>query len=394
MKLLDHYYDELCELIYHIPSDRDGWTHFAQRLIQIFDASYVHIQAIDFSHNVLSYSNGIGPLPLEIYAEAELNYLHYPTEADPRWGKFLDPERKGWYQCHHHVTEEFVQKSDLYQKILLPSRLRYVATHELIWDEKLCVFWSVTTSPQRQPLNAQELAFLDRLMPHLKRVVLAQRHLYEFSLNNIIGYNLIDQIPQPIILINLAGQVVHYNQKVPPLLTTQSLLQMKQHRLILPAVDYDRFLNLLYEIEAAFRYQQEKLEHFKNTKFLISNTTQSLELTINLLVSEKEMSFFGIRPLVMLTVNEGGDHNVPLDKKTIYHVYHDILKRDYKLTKRELQLCDLFITGMNLEQIADAMSLTRSSVRTYLKYIFTKTQCKSQVELMQFLMSKSHLGID
>ena len=110
MDLLEKYYNDLCGLIYQIPLNKDGWFHFSKELLKILNVSYVHIQAIDFSYNVLSFSNGVGSLPLEAYASAELDYLRYPTEADPRWGKFLDPERKGWYQCHTHLSEEFVEK--------------------------------------------------------------------------------------------------------------------------------------------------------------------------------------------------------------------------------------------------------------------------------------------
>ena len=118
MDVLENDYNELCELIYQIPLNKHGWFNFSKKLLKILNGSYVHIQAIDFSFNVLSFSNGVGLLPLEAYA-AELNYLRYPVDADPRWGKFLNPERWGWYQCHTHVSEDFVKKSDLYQNILL-----------------------------------------------------------------------------------------------------------------------------------------------------------------------------------------------------------------------------------------------------------------------------------
>mgnify|MGYP000706361841 FL=1 len=275
MDLLEKYYNDLCELIYQIPLNKDGWFHFSKELLKILNVSYVHIQAIDFSYNVLSFSNGVGSLPLAAYASAELDYLRYPTEADPRWGKFLNPERKGWYQCHTHLSEEFVEKSDLYQKILLPCGLRYVATHELILDEKLCVFWSVSTSQQRQPLNPQELAFLDRLLPHLKRIVMAQRHLYEFSLDNIVGYNLIDKLAQPIMLLNLSGQVVHNNPVMQRFLAENECVQVINQRLTLPEKDQIQFLEKLYQIEEAFRYKQAQLEQYKDIKFLITETGHS-----------------------------------------------------------------------------------------------------------------------
>lgn len=388
MELLDNYYNKLCDLIYNIPLEKNGWFNFSKRLLDVLDVSYVHIQAIDFTYNVLSYSNGVGIFPLENYAAAELDYLRYPIEADPRWGRFLDPNRKGWYQCHTHVTDEFVQKSDLYQKILLPIDLRYVATHELLWDEKLCVFWSISTSEQRDPLNADELAFLDRLMPHLKRIVMAQRHLYEFSLDNIVGYNLIDKLAQPIMLLNLSGQVVHNNPVMQRFLVENECVQVINRRLTLPEKDQIRFLEKLYQIEEVFRYKQAQLEQYKDIKFLITETGHSLSCTINLLASEKEMSFLGIRPLVMLSFDDvqiTSINNQNIQKK--YHLDHDYLKQTYNLTKRELELCDLFVNGMNLQQVAEQMGLTRSSIRTYLRNIFAKTPCNSQVELMQLLMS-------
>lgn len=386
MELLDNYYNELCDLIYNITLEKNGWFNFSKRLLDVLDVSYVHIQAIDFTYNVLSYSNGVGIFPLENYAAAELDYLRYPIEADPRWGKFLDPNRKGWYQCHTHVTDEFVEKSDLYQKILLPIDLRYVATHELLWDEKLCVFWSISTSEQREPLNADELAFLDRLMPHLKRIMLIKRELFEFSVDNIVGYNLIDKLSQPIILLNLSGQIVHYNQAADQLLKDNNYIQSKDNKLILHRDDQVKLSDHLYKIEEMFRYNQEQLNSYKDTLFSLSNS--DLKFTSSLLASEKEMSFFGIRPLVMLTFDDlviPSIHNQ--ENKNKYLVNQQYLKQTYNLTKRELELCDLFVCGMNLEQIAERMGLTRSSIRTYLRNIFAKTSCNSQVELMQLLMS-------
>ncbi|MCH4248908.1 MAG: helix-turn-helix transcriptional regulator [Acinetobacter populi] len=377
---LDNDDTELIELTYQIPVNPDAWQEFAKKIIQILDVSYVHIQAIDFSYQVLSFSNGIGPLPLEIYASAELDYLRYPTEADPRWGKFLDPERKGWYQCHHHVTEEFVQHSDLYQKILLPYGLRYVATHELIWDEKLCVFWSISTSSGRQPLNQQELDFLNRLMPHLKRVVMAQRHLYEFSTNSIVGFNLIDKLTQPIMLLNLSGNVVHYNQTMLQFLDNTEVIQIREKQLCLPEQSQLQFSSILYEIEAVFRYKQGQLQQYKERVFSIPGTT--ISLVINLLASEKEQSFFGTRPLVMLKFY---DTNTKFEVR----LFEQELKSTYQLSKREIEVCQLFVNGYKLQDIAEATDTTLSTVRTYFKSIFLKTHCASQTELMKLLMGMS-----
>ncbi len=387
MNLIDIYHNELCDLICRISIDKDGWLNFSKRLLEILDASYVHIQAIDLHYNTVSFSNGHGTYPKEYYASTELDYIRYPIEDDPRWEKFLDPNRKGWYQCHTHVSEDFVQSSDLYQKILLPVGLRYVATHELIWNEKLCVFLSISTTTERKPLNQTELEFLDTLLPHLKRVVMSQKNIYEFSHDNIVGYNLIDLLKQPIILLNLSGHVVHLNQKANFFLQNNKNIKIENNKLVLSACSQNQFIDYLYQVEKTFRYKPEELDQFKNSVFFTKNS--NIQFGINLLVSEKEKSFFGIRPLIMLSFTENlilKDENIQ-PNKIKYVLEHETLKYKYKLSKREIEVCEWFVNGLKLEQISVQMNITLNSVRTYFKNIFHKMECNSQVELMQLLMN-------
>ncbi|WP_173910525.1 helix-turn-helix transcriptional regulator [Acinetobacter sp. Marseille-Q1618] len=391
MELFEKYYEELRALIYKIPLTTDGWFYFAKRLLTVLDVSYIHLQAIDMTSNIISFSNGVGVLSSEVYANAELKYLRYPVDADPRWAKFLDPERQGWYQCHTHITDDFVKNSELYQDILLPIGLRYVATKELIWDEKMCIFWSISTAEQRQPLNTQEIYFLDQLLPHLKKIIIAQRHLYELSINNIVGYNLINHLNQPIVLLSLSGQVVYYNQKMKDFFEAQNVIQNKNNQFNLPVFEQKKFFNILYKIEEAFRYKHSEIHAFRNIIFPITLSKNSkVEFTINFLASEKEKSFFGIRPLVMLTFqsyeNEAIEH---FNKFKHYALPHSYLESQFHLTKREFEVCELFVNGKNLEEIAQTLSLKVISIRTYIKNIFVKMHCNSQVDLMKLLIQIS-----
>lgn len=389
MKLFEKYYEELRDLIDEIPLRKDGWINFSKRIITILDASYIHIQAIDFKRNIISFSHGVGPLSPEVYANAELKYLRYPIDADPRWEKFLDPNRKGWYQCHIHIRDEFVKKSELYQDILLPIGLRYVASKELIWDESFCIFWSISTTTERKPLNQQELEFLDQLLLPLRNIIIAQRHLYELSIDNIVGYNLINHLSQPIVLLSLSGQIVHYNQKMKDFFETQNIVQNINQEIILPEEVRNKFLNILYKIEAAFRYKHNNIDDFRNIIFHVTkNEKINIEFTINLLASDKEKSFFGIRPLVMLTFNVVDQLSVipNLKKSQQYVLPRTYLITQFNLTKRELDVCELFLNGENLEKIAQTLNLKVISIRTYIKNIFIKLHCNSQVELMKTLI--------
>ena len=69
-----------------------------------------------------------------------------------------------------------------------------------------------------------------------------------------------------------------------------------------------------------------------------------------------------------------------------HQLAEEFVKQRFGLTKRELQICELFLNGLNLEEIAEHCSISLQSVRTYLKHIFSKTSCSSQAELMRLLM--------
>lgn len=379
----------LIGLIKRIPLDQDGWDNFSKALIDKFNASYVHIQAFDFEHQVVSYSNGIGPLAVETYALGELNYLRYPVADDPRWAQFLAPERRGWYQCHNYISEDFVEQSDLYQKILLPVNLRYVASHELLRDEQLCVFWSISTASNRQPLNQSELDFLNELLPLLRTMVMSQRHLYTFSLDNIVGYNLIDQLNQPILLLNLSGQVVYLNKSMHNFLQYIESIKIENQQLKFNQADQIYFDKLLYQIEYAFRYDQAELVQYHAKQMTLSDPLKlNTSFNINLLVSKKEMSFFGIRPLMMLVFHTSSHLNIlaTLEIAKNYQLSHVELKQRFNLSKRETEVCQLFVNGMKLEHIAEHCGLTIGSLRIYIKRIFAKTNTHSQTALMRLLL--------
>jgi hypothetical protein len=120
----------------------------------------------------------------------------------------------------------------------------------------------------------------------------------------------------------LSGQIVHYNQ-ADQLLKDNNHIQSKDNKLILPREDQAKLSDHLYKIEEMFRYNQEQLNSCKDLLFSISNS--NLKFTSSLLASEKEMSFFGIRPLVMLSFDDlviPSIHNQENKKK--YHLNHSI----------------------------------------------------------------------
>ena len=86
---------------------------------------------------------------------------------------------------------------------------------------------------------------------------------------------------------------------------------------------------------------------------------------------------------------DAGQHQIAVlltDKHQLYALSKAYLQQAYQLSKREFELCELLLNGCKLEEIAEHCGVTLSSVRTYFKNIYEKTQCNSQIELMHLLM--------
>ncbi len=93
--------------------------------------------------------------------------------------------------------------------------------------------------------------------------------------------------------------------------------------------------------------------------------------------------------------------NFPLFLLVIYHINHnklrrvekrepiEVLREEYDLTKRELELSRMVATGLTNKEIADKIFLSPRTVEKHLNNVYKKTGFKNKVELVNFLMEDS-----
>ncbi|CEI50723.1 helix-turn-helix transcriptional regulator [Acinetobacter bereziniae] len=381
MHNLDQYHEGLVDLIYKIPLNVDGWGVFCEKLAQVLDCSTVHILALDLEFQAYSFSRAINRFVNESdTAYAEVSYLHYPVNDDPRWSGVFNPQRKGWYQCHHDISGDFVENSNLYQNILLPYNMRYTAAHEIILDEKLCMLIAVQTSEQRQPLTQDELGFLDKLLIHLKRVVEIQRSIYEFSNKAIMGYTLIDKLAQPIVILNLSGQVVHQNKAAKCILETNNIIQIEKNYLKLPMPYMQVLKRNLKEIEIAFKKQNDLNQSFFEDGCIkiVDQMGEVFYIFATLLITDQELKAFGIRPSIMLTL---------YSPTYAPNIDAHLLSAAFNLTPAESKVALSLLDGFLLKEIAQKNHVNIDTVRKQLQSIFKKTDTNRQSELMKLLLN-------
>lgn len=380
MSPLQLYYEEMVGLIYDSISASNIWTNFGRRLAGIIDATQVHIQALDLQQQAISYSSGGGVLSDAEAVVNEVAYLHYPVDADPRWASTLNTPPDQWYQCHHEITDEFVEKSDLFQQILLPINMRYVANKAIYWDEKIFVILCIYTSPQQKPLTKEKIEFVDKLVPHLKRAISLRRELYEYSQQNILGYALINKMAQPTMLLNLTGQIAHYNKAVDRLLEKTSLIGISNHELTIIEPYGDQLKDSLQSIERLYRYKQldEQQDLQDGCIKVTAKDGENLYIFASLLSSELELKAFGMRPMVMLTFYHP-NYTVMIDTQ--------LLQAAFKLTPAECKAALTLLEGFSIKEISQKNKISVDTVKKQIQSIYTKTDTHKQSDLVKLLLN-------
>ncbi|WP_308464618.1 helix-turn-helix transcriptional regulator [Acinetobacter bereziniae] len=239
---------------------------------------------------------------------------------------------------------------------------------------------AVQTSEQRQPLTQDELGFLDKLLIHLKRVVEIQRSIYEFSNKAIMGYTLIDKLAQPIVILNLSGQVVHQNKAAKCILETNNIIQIEKSYLKLPMPYMQVLKRNLKEIEIAFKKQNDLNQSFFEDGCIkiVDQMGEVFYIFATLLITDQELKAFGIRPSIMLTL---------YSPTYAPNIDAHLLSAAFNLTTAESKVALSLLDGFLLKEIAQKNHVNIDTVRKQLQSIFKKTDTNRQSELMKLLLN-------
>ena len=379
MDLSDQKYEELIHLVYAVLDQPDGWETFCTTLSAALDATMTQVLAMDRDHHAISLSISGGSADAATRIAAELAYIKHRADTDARWSLVMREDVVDWVQCHKAFSEEYVAQSKLYQETLLPINSRYISAYKLLYDAQVCVVFTVHTSQSRQPLGQIELDFLNRLMPHLTRVVKLQRHIYQYSTGALVGCALINKLHQPIILLNLEGGVVHKNGAADELLRLTQILHLKHKKLIFPEPYHQQLKENCAELEKLFRTGQLSTSEqaVDVCMKIVDSTTQEFMYTFSsLMIPERSMGMFGTRPLLMLTLYHP-NYSSTVDMQ--------LLTTIFKLTPAECRVTLLLMQGYSIKEIAYKNQVQQDTVRTQMKAIFLKTGTSRQSDLLKLL---------
>lgn len=377
MDLSQAQFDRAVNLIYDTLDDRAAWRSVLACLHEAVGGRAIHMLAFDAAHGALSYSDGAAMAP-----QIDLEYIQKYQFIDPRVGLMRTQWADEWLHCHEHFDEAFVANDPFYQEFLLPHGARYLTACKLVENGEATVLLACLRRPGDGPMPADALAFLDRLRPHLQRAARLGLAQFVYSTQALVGHALVDKLRQPVMLLTTGGEVVLANEAARCLLGSTSLVQVREKRLVLPQTYRSAFLDQCAQLEHQARTAAGAAPDTAFRSLHMSSEPGAAPDVLygffTLLVPERTLGSFGLRPLVMLFFYHPTSAQV---------IDSDLLTAAFGLSHAECRVASLLADGVPLKSIAETLGVQYDTVRKQLMSIYQKTATNRQPELVRLLMN-------
>jgi DNA-binding CsgD family transcriptional regulator len=235
------------------------------------------------------------------------------------------------------------------------------------------------------------VAFLDRLMPHLRRAVRIGLRNFVYSTQALVGHLLVNKLRQPVILSSPEGEVVHTNEAAQEMLRSTRLVRIDNGMLRLPEPHLGTLLRRCEELEQALKVVDGNdaaacaiAGDFRSLHITEPGRSDSIYAFFTILPPRGAMGTFGLRPVVMLLFYDPSSAPV-IDASLLYAVFG--------LTPAEARIATLLADGLSLKQIAEVQGTQHDTVRKQLRSIYEKTSTNRQPELIRLLLHLPHNAV-
>jgi DNA-binding CsgD family transcriptional regulator len=342
-------------------------------LTQVADA--VGVDSVDFLVTAPGGKSGFGPRSGRISPEADRLYREYYGSISPR-RKLAQRMPVGAFMiCHHHFDDDFVRRDEFYNDFCIPMGLRYLATTSLWRENGQDVGVGFQRRVGGEPFAERDLGRLRPLLPHLRRVMQIQHRLSTLEADLASQGTLLDRLDCGVIVVDSQGRVRRCNKAADDILWLADGLRIRDRRL--QTDDHDASEKLARLIGEAAQCAMGGSPHKGGGEVAVPRRegAHPLLLLVAPLPATSASRLFDNEPSVAIFVSTLDARETPEQR------YINL----FKLTPAEARLAVRLAAGDTLDQVAEAFSLSKYTVRAQLRALMGKTGTNRQAELVRLL---------
>lgn len=356
----DGFDPQLIELLYQSVNDPGLWQVALEKIVEAFESDHATL-----------FTNKHSALTMPFYVAAGLredDQARYATpEADRIWTPWQMALPSGIATSQQTIIrdDEF-EKTAGYQELVRPTQCFYGGFIQQ--DVPHLSFHLAICRPRnRGPFENDEIARLQRLLPHLTTTMLLQRRLraLEQRANSLSGA--IERFEYGAVLCDANGCPTLVNRRASHLLNDCDGLTLCDQGL--RASNTATNDELLAAIRKAAHSSSGDVHNIR-----IPRAAPRPPLLLDIMpVARISAAEGGRMPCVVIFITE--PDALPI-------IDSEALAESYRLTPREAEIAALLAAGANVETIAARLSLAVGTVRFNLKRVFEKTGARTQAAVV------------
>ncbi len=278
-----------------------------------------------------------------------------------------------------YYSDAAFERFEMYQDLYRPIGAHDSLGMPLLRSALGLVAFEILRPRESGTFALDDLEFLDRAIPHIKRALQVMIRLADLETRAATGTEIWDRLPYGIIVLDDAGRVLWTNVVAEKLLSQNDGLVTRAGQLRAVAPSEDGTLQRLIG--------QARRSCGAGGVLTIPRSPLAHE-SLSILVSP-------LRPAAALAGAMRGTPSAVVfvnDPKRIPTVPAQILRALYGLTKREADLAALLADGLNVGEAADRLAISINTARTHLRQVFDKTGTRRQAELVGLLTRSGMMG--
>ena len=368
---------DLAGEIYEASCDAQHWTVVLQQVAELTGSRSAMLAYRDLEQPQASFqfTYNLSQEILGLYAQKysaidpffELSARTVPlgtTSADHK----MIPDRQ---QLERYCGEFFTG-------MMKPYDLWHIGGAHLFRDKHRAAAIAFQRGQAQGPWCDEELASVDRLVPHFQRAFRIHTEFTRLRLQEQAYLATLDRLVIGLVLLDEAGKIIYTNPMAERIVDKHPAIQ--QYQGALSATDHDQATKLQQAIRNAIELADKGSEKSAGALGL-KHASAALPLPV-LITAVRQSGLSGAgavqgaRVAVLFT-----------DTEQTHPISPDTLGEAYGLTPGEAMVAIGIANGMSVDEIAGAHGTSSHTIRSQLKKVFIKLNVSRQAEMVRILLA-------
>lgn len=361
--------------LYDVVTDSNKWGNFLASLCRMTGSDGAHLMCMDFENAEVSFSVHFGG---ENHWLKE--YEKYAAKADTDLrSKFALENPCLPFHCGMLPSQKDFRRSEIFTEFFEPRDIYFHLGISIPESEVVQLGLILWRGKSKDPYEATDCDLISTVSPHLRRVSELQRLFHKSQFDSNPAIEVLQSLPIGIVLCDVDARIIFSNAMVQSLLEQGDGLSGRLGVLLGETSDATQ------EIHRHIRHAVEAYGSGNIPPATINIRRKRAESDLCLMIS----AVSGSSPAINVDLFQQSVAVVYVSDPEIRHeTSASVLQRLFALTLSEARMLKSLIVHGSLKRAAEVNGITEGTARGYLKQIFSKTQTKSQVELIR-LVSQS-----